>query len=305
MSAGNAWGSSKWDGLGAAVCVRHPQSSATGTCLRCGDFICPTCTRTGREGEILCVSCAERNAPPAEPLEWERREELGFASAFWQTLKGSLTSPHTFFRKVDPFGSYRDAIYYAVLCLGMSLVGTLLSTGAQFGSSLLWQDSPWGGGQVFNDVPLWGVGLGVVGAVVLLPPLMLLGTFINAGLLHLACMVVGADSGGYKATYRLLAYSQGTNAVVGMVQVVVALLGVWHPIAYTVVSLFGSLAAMVFGLYTLVLQVFGIRDVHQVTTGRAFGAVAVLFGVGLLLVCGCYALMIFAVIGAVGSSGFF
>jgi hypothetical protein len=80
---------------------------------------------------------------------------------------------------------------------------------------------------------------------------------------------------------------------------------VWHPIAYTVVSLFGSLIAMVFGLYTLVLQVFGIRDVHQVTTGRAFGAVAVLFGVGILLVCGCYALMVFAAIGAIRSSGFF
>jgi len=42
-----------------ARCARHPETSATSLCARCGNFSCVACT-VQRENDVYCVPCSRR-----------------------------------------------------------------------------------------------------------------------------------------------------------------------------------------------------------------------------------------------------
>ncbi|MCP3100951.1 hypothetical protein LZ198_18930 [Myxococcus sp. K15C18031901] len=44
-----------------ALCPRHPQRAAEGTCSRCGTFVCEEC-RQRRSRRTFCVDCSVREA---------------------------------------------------------------------------------------------------------------------------------------------------------------------------------------------------------------------------------------------------
>ena len=97
--------------------------------------------------------------------------------------------------------------------------------------------------------------------VVVTPVLFAIGTFIGAGVVQLVVrLVVGAANSGFQATFRVLCYAQ---AVV---------LGQWIPVV-----------GFLLNLYVIYLQVVGIREMHETTTGRAVGVVVVLAGASILL----------------------
>lgn len=60
-----------------AICALHSDRAATGTCERCGDYVCDECTDSGRFA--LCASCRDRTGLGDFPLN---RETTGFASVF-------------------------------------------------------------------------------------------------------------------------------------------------------------------------------------------------------------------------------
>jgi hypothetical protein len=293
-------------GLEGARCASHPLVAASAVCTRCGDFICLDCVHTTPDGEVRCGACVDQRRAQAGVVAWERREELGVPQAFWETLRGSLLRPHEFFLQVAPDGPYKDAMLYLVICGFASLVGTLANQVAQVASGSLGADP---GTAALRDLigpyedKIWLFGIGYILAMLVLGPLLIIvNSFIQAALVHVACLVVGANSGGYKGTWRALAYGQGIAVITGAVSLLIALVGAWHPILYTVASMLGGLVNMVAGLYLFVLMGFGIREVHQVTLGRAFGAVGVFFGGLLLLVCGCAALILG--LGVMGAASF-
>jgi hypothetical protein len=49
-----------------AVCSAHPLLPATSTCVRCGDFLCETCSA---EGESICANCRGRVGGGSFPFE--------------------------------------------------------------------------------------------------------------------------------------------------------------------------------------------------------------------------------------------
>jgi hypothetical protein len=64
-----------------AACTVHPASVASGTCGRCGNFLCETC-RTRWGDQTLCVACLERalkpgDADPARKASHSRRAVFG------------------------------------------------------------------------------------------------------------------------------------------------------------------------------------------------------------------------------------
>lgn len=124
-----------------------------------------------------------------------------------------------------------------------------------FSGTTAQQPAPW--------EQLFGMGrLPAFATTVLVSPVLgAIGTFVTAGVVHLVVrLVVGAANSGFGATFRVLCYVQATT------------LGGWIPVV-----------AFLLSLYSIYLNVVGIREMHETTTGRAVGVVVVLVGVGILL----------------------
>ena len=71
---------------------------------------------------------------------------------------------------------------------------------------------------------------------------------------------MGSENSGFRATFRVLAYA----AVVNLVS--------WIPIL-----------GLLVGLYGLYLQIVGLREVHETTTGRAVLVLVVFLGIAILI----------------------
>jgi hypothetical protein len=64
-------------GRGEARCAIHPTLGATGTCDRCGNFMCEICSQRG--SQKFCPTCRQRTGETAFPL----RRDTWSVSALW------------------------------------------------------------------------------------------------------------------------------------------------------------------------------------------------------------------------------
>jgi hypothetical protein len=128
-------------------------------------------------------------------------------------------------------------------------------------------------------------GMGGLGALatsgvtgfLLVPVWVVIGVFVAAGLVHVTLMLLGAANGGFEATFRVIAFAQGSAAPL------------------QIVPMLGPLVA---GIWALVIEIMGIKQLHDTTTGKA--AAAVLLP---LLVCCCFIVVgVGVVAGAIASA---
>lgn len=199
--------------------------------------------------------------PQDEPAPWDRRSEIGTWPALVETWKQATLDPKRFFARLSPTGLGEAFLYGWILSTVGMLIGSLTS------------------------VPLLGLfGIESDGAwaeLVGAPVLAALGIFIQAGLLHLMCMLLGCATRGFDGTFRVVAYAQG-------------------PALISIVPGIGGLVSMV---WTAVLTIHGIAAMHRTTTGKATLAV-MLPGLVLITCCGCGAgLAVMAGMHAMGGSG--
>jgi hypothetical protein len=89
--------------------------------------------------------------------------------------------------------------------------------------------------------------------------------FVGSAITHLCVMIVGGNKKGFEATFRALAYAFGGN-LFGLIPFIGGTIG---------------------GIYSLVLMIFGIREGHGISTGKAVLAVLlpviVVVGLGILV----------------------
>lgn len=298
-------------GLDGASCSKHHNLPAAAVCTRCGDFICEDCVQVTAEGDIRCSSCVDQRRANAEPVPWEMRQELGFVQGVLQTFQGLLLRPHEFFVRIRPEGGLGEPIKFLLLCGMINLIGAMASMVAQFVSGSFMQSFEQGLNGASNPMAplieqfgdkIWLFGLGYMALLFILGPVIIIANaFFQAGLIHLAAKVVSADKAGFRGTFHLYAYSQGILAISGVISLMVGLIGAWHLILYTIVSMLGGLVNMVIGLYMFVLLAFGIRDVHEVSLGRAAGAIGIFFGGLFLMACGIGALVFAGLVGSMAA----
>jgi len=124
----------------------------------------------------------------------------------------------------------------------------------------LFGGSNWNGGSHVGVFPL-AIGLAVLTTV---------SVWITAAVLHVCAMITGAATQGFDATFRAVAYSTG-------------------PTVFAWIPLVGSLA----GIWVVVLEVIAVENLHRTTRGRAI--FAVLLPVIAVMVCGCFAAMMFGI----------
>lgn len=173
--------------------------------------------------------------------------------SFIQTTRGVLLNPVAFFRNVPRQNGFAAPLVYALIC---SVIAGVL-------------------GGIVNLLLALALGeQGIAGAVgvlfftiILTPILTVIGLFIGAGIYHLlVLLLIKPSNAGFEATFRVVAYASVTQLLSWL----------------TGVPILGVLVAVVIGVYSIVLSVLGIREIHSTTTGRA--ALVVLIPVAVVIV---------------------
>ena len=195
-----------------------------------------------------------RNGAP-----WENRSETGFAKGTYRTFKEVLFSPTTFFRGLTFKNGIREPLAFGLL------IGAV---GNMFG--IFWPVLMMSGGLFpFGDAILGHLTVGLIFLVmvVAIPVCVTLSMFIYSAILHLLLMIVRGGKNRFEATFRVVAYSQAAQA-------------------WDLIPVVGS---WIGGTWQLIVQVIGLREMHNISYLRVF--MAFLLPVGILFLLTMMALV--------------
>ncbi|MBD3175327.1 MAG: hypothetical protein GF320_09105, partial [Armatimonadia bacterium] len=168
-----------------------------------------------------------------------------------------------------------------VLLVAASTLGQMLSM-------------PLGGGLGgIGGLSMGGMMLGLICGSIIIVPLAIAATFLNAGILHLFVMMFGG-TGGYNATFRVAVYVTVPSVLVALPAGLLE--GFGPPLTHIA-------SALQLGCYVwaTVLTVIAFMHVHEMTMGRAIGAAVLPY----LILIGFIVLVVVMVFGAAFSSGAF
>lgn len=178
-----------------------------------------------------------REVSKDEYVPWESGE--GFFQAFFKTVKESLFSPTSFFKKISFGEGYWSPLIYGLIT---GIIGN--------GFSIFWfwlfmaQFIPPG------RLP-FHYGLSILQVIIPLPFQQALAIFIGSAILHLCLMIVRGNHHGYKTTFRAVSYS-------------------YSAYLFGIIPFIGLIVG---GIYTLILTIIGVKEGHGVSTGKAVLAV--------------------------------
>ncbi|MGB8354105.1 MAG: GYF domain-containing protein [Chthoniobacteraceae bacterium] len=191
------------------------------------------------------ATAPQRDGPP-----WEHRESLGLFNAVMETIKGVLIEPAETFARMKREGGFANPLQYGMLVGGigsyMAVVYKVIAQQVQGFSAT--NGSSTG---IYHFTPTTSVFV-LIAAVFVIPLILALSSFFQAGILHLCLMMLGGANRPFETTYRVVCYSFGSAAVLQLI-----------PIC-------GGLAS---GIWNLVATCIGIAKAHEIPTGKAVLAV--------------------------------
>lgn len=230
---------------------------------------CPRCQALLPDPpERFCPSCGAdlESAPPPIPppsewsagpgartgTPWERRDQIGFASALVETTQRVLTGPTAFFKEMPVTGGIGSPLLYALV---IGYAGLLISAIYDFvlesvmGSSL----SRLGGGSeaMAGVMPYLGGAVGLGMKLILGPLFVAFGVFFLSAIVHVTLMVLGGAARGFEATFRVTCYSEA-SALLNIIPVCGGVIG---------------------PILMIVIMIIGIAEAHGTPRGRAAAAV--------------------------------
>ncbi|MFZ3059906.1 MAG: YIP1 family protein [Candidatus Methanoperedens sp.] len=167
---------------------------------------------------------------------------------FFEKVKGFLLEPSKTFDATKGESLDEAIKYYAVIAaIYSALFAVLLAfVGTLFGSMMGWR----------NLGMLMGAGAGAGGAIIFFVLFMIfsiIGAFVGGATLHIFVYIVGGRK-GIAQTIKAVMYGSTPGLLLG-----------WIPII-------GFIAA----IWSLVVEIVGIRQLHELTTGKAVLAVVLL-----------------------------
>jgi len=180
-------------------------------------------------------------------------------TAIYETVKGVLFSPGEFFGKMGFEAGARDPLLFGIL------TGSIGSMFESFWSFLFWlligkTGGIWGVFWPFlsmseGQIDRFTTGLLFVLQMVFSPLLIALTILITSGITHVLLLMTGAGKHRFEATLRVVSYAQATQ--------------IWG-----VVPIVGGIVA---NLWFLVVQVIGLREIHETTYWRIIAAFLIPF----------------------------
>jgi hypothetical protein len=213
-------------------------------------------------------------AAPRIGLPWERRNEIGFITAFVETVALVLTRPTEAFTVMGTGGGVGDPLLFGVI--GGS-IGAIVWSVVSFALQSLGWSGMFAQQSFLEDL----IGAGLSGAIlvirlVLTPLLVAAGLFIWAALVHLFLMMVGGANKTFETTFRALSYAYGATNL------------------FVILPCCGWIIALVWGL---IADCIGISRTHETDIGRAVMAVLL----PLVLCCGGALLCVILIFGGIGA----
>lgn len=221
----------------------------------------------------------EVNAPaepeevsPADEFPWPPREDESVVEAFANTWVEVMFRPTRFYRAMPEKASIKPALLYAMILQVLSYALLMFWSNVLSGSSNVADMTP----QELAQHPFLMVGnmMHVSFAMFLLSPLItVVSLLFSACLIQVILFMLVKERGPLERTFRMVCFSKS-------------------PAVFSLIPFAGPFVG---GIWALVLQIIGIREVHRTTTGRAAAT--------RLLPCGCLMLLgilLAIVIGVVG-----
>ena len=192
--------------------------------------------------------------PQRRIAPWEDRAEIGLWQGIFQTFKAVLFSPEDLFARLSYRDGIREPLAFALL---FGSLGTLFA--------LFWQI-------LLISGPILPFDLGLadefdfvvlfMAVAVFVPLFVTLTVFVSSGILHLLLLLVRGGQNGFEATFRVMAYSQATQ-VLGLIPFIGGLVG---------------------SLWLLVIQMIGVREMHETSYVKVVLAFLIPFALIFLLV---------------------
>lgn len=219
-------------------------------CTNCGNEYdawqeqarCPFC------GAFAAPGQADPPPPGAEgPVRgdcaWERRRSWLDLPALLEMVRAVLIEPGDTFRRMRLTG-LGPPLLFALL------TGTLVAVAGLFWNLAFQSLGVWQSRFALEEYTL-STGL-LVAAAVASPLLVILATFVSAGILHLCLMLTGGARNGFEATFRVYAYVYGATVLF---------------------QLLPCCGGLIYLVWSIVGQTIGLVEMHRTTTGRALLAV--------------------------------
>ena len=209
-------------------------------------------------------------AEPESGLPWEHRNQLGIVKAYIDTVTLVLTKPVEAFALMKKEGDMMGPLLFALIGGSIGLIVSFLFQIA-FSALGIMQDQ--------NGLAnIFGVGIGLVFFLFLVPVLLGVGMFIWSGILHLCLMIVGGAKKPFETTFRVVCFSSGSTYLLSVIP---------------------FCGGMITGVWNLVLEVIGLARSHEIDTGKA--VLAVLLP---MIVC-CGVAILFGILGGFGALSLF
>ena len=220
----------------------------TDECVKCGIII----SKYVQFQEMArSVEGQVREISAEEYTPWESGG--GFVGAFLRTTQEVLFAPTKFFKKAAAGKGYWSPFIFAMIA---GVIGS--------GISLLWQWLFFSGviPHQFLSVTTYSAFLTV--AVISIPFTIALSILIGSGVTHLCLMIVGGNRKGFEATFRAISYAYSAEL-------------------FYIVPFIGTFVGTI---YLMILAILGVREGHEISTGKAVLAVllpVIIAFVGILL----------------------
>lgn len=235
--------------------------------------VCPRCKRRfdfSWEESLVDSTISAREEPDPEETDdggaqkaertgrwkspWEDRQATGLVEGIFSTMRTALFSPSILFRTLTCKGGIREPLAFGLLT---GAAGNMFS--------VFWPILLFSGG--FGSLPfgqslLGELNTGLVFLITLaaIPVWVIFSMFAYATVLHLMLLIVRGGGNRFEATFRVVAYSQAAQ--------------IW-----CLIPVVGSWIA---GVWQLVVQFIGLREMHETTYLRV--AIAFLIPIFIVLV---------------------
>jgi hypothetical protein len=179
------------------------------------------------------------------PTPWERREDLGVWQGIYQTFKAALFTPRELFGGMTYERGIREPLAFGLL---LGSIGTMVG--------FFWKFLLTSGGLVamgfdrFSDFTMSIIFLGII---IISPIIAIITMFVMSGILHLLLLIVRGGKNGFEATFRVVSYSQATQ----------------------VFSLIPFIGVFIGGVWILIVQIVGLREIHETSYARVILALLI------------------------------
>lgn len=188
------------------------------------------------------------------PCAWENRAQLGSWKALYDTTKGVMFSPTDLFGKMMVQGGAKDPLMFGIL---LGSIGTMF--GFFWNFLLMWGSlRSIGEGRIDPSA----MGFIFIALMVFSPLLITLTILITSAIMHILLLITGAGKNRFEATLRVVSYSQATQ--------------IWGVVPFV--------GGLVGNLWFLIVQIIGLREIHETSYWRIFAALIIPFALMMILV---------------------